>query len=110
MVEQGWALAYRKYSHDYVSREALAKVARRGVWRGTFVQPSRWRRGERLDAPVASVAPKCPIKGNIGKTGTRIYHVPGGAYYARTRIDTANGERWFCTEAACRFTRNSACH
>ncbi len=30
--------------------------------------------------------------------GERIYHVPGGAYYNRTRINTAKGERWFCTE------------
>ena len=33
---------------------------------------------------------------------TRIYHVPVGASYARTRIDTAKGERWFCTEAEAR--------
>ena len=31
-----------------------------------------------------------------------IYHVPGGAPYAKTRIDTAKGERWFCTEAKAR--------
>ncbi len=30
--------------------------------------------------------------------GERIYHVPGGAYYSRTKISTAKGERWFCTE------------
>ncbi len=30
--------------------------------------------------------------------GERIYHVPGGAYYSRTRINAAKGERWFCTE------------
>ena len=45
MVEQGWAVAYRKYSTDYVSQETAAKAARRGLWRGEFVQPSRWRRG-----------------------------------------------------------------
>ena len=27
---------------------------------------------------------------------------PGGAWYAKTRIDTAKGERWFCTEAKAR--------
>ncbi len=30
--------------------------------------------------------------------GERIYHVPGGAYYDRTKISPAKGERWFCTE------------
>ena len=102
MVEQGWALAYRKYSTHYVSQEAAAQAARRGVWRGEFVQPSRWRRGERLQAAAAASAGDCRIKGNISKKGTRIYHVPGGVSYAKTRIDTAKGERWFCTEAKAR--------
>jgi len=42
----------------------------------------------------------CDIKGNISiERGERIYHVPGGAFYSQTRIDTARGERWFCSEA-----------
>ena len=102
MVKQGWALAYRKYSTDYVSHERTAKAARRGVWRGEVVAPWRWRRGERLQAAARSDSGECRIKGNVNRKGTRIYHVPGGASYARTRIDTAKGERWFCTEAEAR--------
>ena len=98
MVEQGWAVAYRKYSTDYVSHETAAKAARRGVWRGDFVEPSRWRRGERLEAAASGVG-DCRLKGNISQKDTRIYHVPGGQSYANTRIDTAKGERWLCTEA-----------
>ena len=105
MVREGWALAYRTYSLDYVDEERRARQARRGVWRGEFVAPWAWRRGERL-ADV-SAAPKanreeCRIKGNISRNGTRIYHVPGGRYYARTRIDASKGERWFCTESQAR--------
>jgi hypothetical protein len=44
----------------------------------------------------------CTIKGNIGVTGKRIYHVPGQEYYAATRIDWFRGERWFCSEQAAR--------
>lgn len=45
----------------------------------------------------------CPIKGNISKnTGERIYHVPGQEYYAVTRINWLEGERWFCSEADAR--------
>ena len=102
MVSQGWAVAYRKYSTDYVSHETSAKAARRGLWRGEFVEPSRWRRGERLEPAAASGAGDCHIKGNISRKGTRIYHVPGGQSYAKARIDTAKGERWFCTEAEAR--------
>jgi len=42
------------------------------------------------------------IKGNIGSKGDRIYHVPGGRWYDKTRIDTGKGERWFCSEAEAR--------
>ena len=102
MVSQGWAVAYRKYSSNYVEEEAVAKAARRGVWRGEFVPPSRWRRGERLQAAARTAASACRIKGNINRQGTRIYHVPGGQSYERTRINTSKGERWFCSEAEAR--------
>jgi len=43
----------------------------------------------------------CNVKGNIQKkTGERIYHVPGQAYYSKARVDWLRGERWFCSEAA----------
>ena len=38
------------------------------------------------------------IKGNISSSGEKIYHVPGGQYYAVTQIDASKGEKWFCTE------------
>ena len=95
MVEQGWLVVYRKYSTDYVSHETAAKAARRGVWRAAFVEPSRWRRGDGLEAAAASGAGDCRIKGNISKKGTRIYHVPGGASYAKSRVyvDAAGGRK-----------------
>jgi endonuclease YncB( thermonuclease family) len=44
MVEQGWALAYRKYSEDYVRHEASAKVSKAGIWVGEFVEPWEGRK------------------------------------------------------------------
>ena len=44
MVLNGWALAYRKYSTDYVDAEAVAEKARVGLWRGEFEKPWEWRR------------------------------------------------------------------
>jgi len=44
MVRNGWALAYRKYSTDYVADEAVAEKARAGLWRGEFDKPWEWRR------------------------------------------------------------------
>jgi hypothetical protein len=44
----------------------------------------------------------CQIKGNINKKGVKIYHMPGGAIYRRTKIDQLKGERWFCSEEQAR--------
>jgi len=97
LVAEGWALAYRQYSTAYVDEEEAASAAGKGIWRGMFVAPWEWRQGKRLE--VAAGEPgDCRIKGNISSKGERIYHVPGGQYYERTRIDTAKGERWFCSE------------
>ena len=43
MVEQGWAVAYRRYSMDYVKAEEAAKAAGRGLWSGSFEMPWDWR-------------------------------------------------------------------
>ena len=48
MVEQGHALAYRRYSERYVPQEEMAREGKRGLWAGHFVKPWDWRRGERL--------------------------------------------------------------
>ncbi len=45
-------------------------------------------------------SPTCVIKGNIEYEGTdKIYHLPECEDYAATVINSAYGERWFCTEA-----------
>jgi len=100
LVDEGWALAYRRYSLLYVKHEARAREAKKGVWATRFVKPWEARRGKRLDQRVAQR--RCAIKGNIGADGERIYHVPGGYYYAKTRITESEGERWFCSEAEAR--------
>jgi len=43
LVLAGWALAYRRYSTDYVDAENQARKAKRGISRGTFVNPWMWR-------------------------------------------------------------------
>jgi endonuclease YncB( thermonuclease family) len=55
MVLQGWALAYSRYSRDYFDEELIARANKRGIWRGTFVQPWLWReRGASGSAPPMS--------------------------------------------------------
>ena len=47
MVYEGWAVAYRRYSTDYVLHEDAAKGNRRGIWTGGFTKPEKWRRTRR---------------------------------------------------------------
>ena len=100
MVRQGWAIAYRQYSRDYLEEESNARSANVGIWAGRFIEPSKWRRGERLSYKITSesAGASCQIKGNINHKGERIYHVPGGRDYETTRIDRTKEERWFCSE------------
>ncbi|HET7131697.1 MAG TPA: thermonuclease family protein [Gammaproteobacteria bacterium] len=105
MVTAGLALAYRRYSNDYVGAEAEARAAKRGLWAGDFTPPWDWRQtGDRRSAgepsaPSSWADCRGKIKGNISlDSGRRIYHVPGSRDYESTKIDENKGERWFCTE------------
>lgn len=109
MVEEGWALAYRTFSDDYVTAEQLARAERRGIWSSTFEQPADYRQSKLPPPPpganLARTRPStraqpawsggCVIKGNRSRRGEWIYHLPGMPYYEQTRA-----EEIFCTEAA----------
>ena len=43
MVTAGWALAFRKFSTDYVNDEESAQAAKRGLWAGSFDAPWDYR-------------------------------------------------------------------
>ena len=106
MVEQGWAVAYRQYSNDYVPAELRAKNNHLGMWSSTFMLPSDYRHSklppalttepakrQRLNAQPPQGTGGCLIKGNRNRRGEWIYHIPGMPYYEQTRA-----EEMFCTE------------
>lgn len=96
MVRSGLAWAFVKYSTRYVSDEASARDAKAGVWRGE-AQPA-WEFREKRWAVAEGNAPDgCAIKGNVSANG-HIYHMPWSPWYGKVRIETAKGERWFCSE------------
>lgn len=114
MVGLGFAMAYRRYSSDYVPDEERAKANRRGLWSGEFDNPSSYRRLAEPSAPRKPAARRadrsfssgswssrpagnCNIKGNRNRKGQWIYHLPGMPYYDQTRP-----EEIFCTEAEAR--------
>ena len=44
MVREGHAVAYTRYSNDYIGAQNDAKDWSRGIWRGKFDLPEEWRR------------------------------------------------------------------
>jgi endonuclease YncB( thermonuclease family) len=117
MVQEGWALAFVRYSTAYVKEEEKAHAAQQGLWRGAFIAPWDWRHRDKgttilgpLSVPItaqkqllepfsAEGAPShdCIIKGNVNREGERIYHMPGGNSYAKINMNVP-GKRWFCSE------------
>lgn len=112
LIEGGFGREYT-YAAPYYGQaayrkaEAAARAAHRGIW------SSGCTAGAAGAAPAAGAATTSSsgsggtcasptIKGNISSEGERIYHVPGGQFYAVTKISTAKGERWFCTEEQAR--------
>jgi hypothetical protein len=45
MVRNGWAIAHHSGNAVW---EIIARENKRGIWRGKFIEPERWRKGERL--------------------------------------------------------------
>ena len=44
MVRNGYAVAYRKYSKNYIQDEYYAKKNKLGLWAGNFIHPEKWRK------------------------------------------------------------------
>lgn len=99
LVRAGRAVAFRRYSLDYVDEEQQARIAKAGAWAGRFTMPADFRAAAQGDGvaqaqrqaerPVGG----CAIKGNINRKGERIYHLPSDPYYGPTRPEAI-----FCSE------------
>ena len=44
LVKNGYAIAYRRYSKKYIIDEQFAEDNKLGIWKGTFMEPEKWRR------------------------------------------------------------------
>lgn len=102
LVSEGLAMAYRKYSSDYIALEEISAAKERGLWAMDVQSPQAFRITQAASKSTKPAsAPnngKCVIKGNISSKGEHIYHVPGQDYYEKTKISPSKGERWFCSE------------
>jgi endonuclease YncB( thermonuclease family) len=44
MVRNGYVVAYRRYSKDYIEDENYAKKNKIGLWSGNVTHPEKWRK------------------------------------------------------------------
>ncbi|MGE0677196.1 thermonuclease family protein [Pseudolabrys sp.] len=118
LVRSGWALAFRRYSQSFIADEDQARERKVGLWAGAFIAPWDWRhrnthtivlgaykvprdaQRQLLSSTVASAPPNsaCVIKANI-KRRECIYHVPGGRFYDKLKMEPVATRRWFCSAA-----------
>ena len=49
MVESGLAVAYRKFSKDYINHEDIARSKKIGIWAGPFTEPFKYRQQIKRD-------------------------------------------------------------
>jgi endonuclease YncB( thermonuclease family) len=120
VVRQGFALNFEPYARGrFKEDETGAKENRRGLWKGCFVAPQEFRRGQKDGALIGescrtdkdreiravlfpddpAMPSGCSIKGKFavrarvtGNVG--VYHLQGcSSYPALTKPD-----RWFCSE------------
>jgi endonuclease YncB( thermonuclease family) len=105
-VKDGFAWHYKQYQGEqsasdrklYNIAEVEARGSAIGLWSAPAMPPWEWRR----IGSQQTTSTGCNIKGNIGSSGKRIYHVPGGRWYGKTKINESKGERWFCSEEEAR--------
>ncbi len=108
LIESGLArVAYvfppnTRYLDDFEQAEQIARDKEAGIWqyenystdRGfnsdVFGQDSTGNNSPATEEPTQG---DCAIKGNINRSGNKIYHMPSDSSYEQT-----NPEEWFCTE------------
>jgi micrococcal nuclease len=106
MIEQGYAHEYTygtpyKYQAEFKAAQKTAQTNKLGFWatntcNGNTTTTATVTIPE--TAPASGATGSCTIKGNIGSTKEKIYHMVGCGSYTKTVIDESKGEKWFCTE------------
>jgi endonuclease YncB( thermonuclease family) len=96
LVRQGYVFAEGGLLASYTGEERAARAAKAGLWAGEVERPAEYR--AKVWEEAKRRAPDgCPIKGQV-TASTRIYVLPWSPEYERARVQSARGERWFCSE------------
>lgn len=104
LVKQGFAYSYSyppdiKYQKEIVAAQQEAEKSKSGLWNACPLDASKSATVPKEDISQENTSGDCTIKGNIGTTGEKIYHLVGCGSYAKTTIEENRGEKMFCSEA-----------
>jgi len=104
MIEEGYAHEYTygtpyKYQTEFKSAQKQAEADKAGLWSPDTCNGNTTS-SAKTSAPAntSGATGSCDIKGNIGSTKEKIYHVVGCGSYDKTVIDESKGEKYFCSE------------
>ncbi len=105
LVEEGFAYSYSyppdiKYQEEFAVAERVAREKKLGLWGSCLSSVDSASATLPSFTPAETSAslgadPQCAIKGNIGASGEKIYHLPVCGSYGKTKIDESRGEKWF---------------
>jgi endonuclease YncB( thermonuclease family) len=96
LVRVGLAFSDGGLLSGFGSLEKEARKQKIGIWRGDADRPSEHR--AKVWASAQKAAPDgCPIKGHMVGDAKR-YVMPWQPDYARVKVRSQKGERWFCSE------------
>jgi hypothetical protein len=96
LVRGGHVFAESGLFPTYGRAESEARAAKVGIWQGEAERPAAYR-AKVWDEAKRAAPGGCPIKGVV--TGdARSFVMPGASNYDKTKVRTAKGERWFCSE------------
>jgi micrococcal nuclease len=105
MIKEGYAYEYTydvpyKYQAEFKAAQKEAETNKAGLWGDSVCQNTTSTSGVTTTSATTQTngISTCTIKGNIGSTKEKIYHMIGCGSYAKTTIDESKGEKWFCTE------------
>lgn len=89
-----------RYVDEFHEAEAIARDVEIGIWEFANYSTDRGFNADAYQQDVPNNTPadqQCRIKGNINRSGDKIYHTPDSSSYEQT-----NPEQWFCTEQQAR--------
>lgn len=96
LVRGGNVFATAGLFAPYASQEREAKNERRGMWKANVDRPEDYR-SKAFEEAKKGAPDGCPIKGLVNGD-SKTYLPPWSPDYAKAKVRSSRGERWFCSE------------